>query len=315
MSEENINVFIDSREDQGSGVAVLELRPINGQSLPDFSAGAHIDVHITPELVRQYSLSNPSTDSDLYRIGVLNDPNSRGGSETLFKKFKQGQEIKISTPRNHFPLKMHDGMTLLIAGGIGITPILAMAYELRAKNKPFEIHYCLRTESAGAFLEELSLEFPEQFKLYCDDDTAFDASKVLNAQSNSPHLYTCGPTGFMDWVIDTAKTQGFSEDQIHFEYFNKDVDISGDEFEVYCAESDITVKVGPDDTIANVLDDAGVDIDVSCEQGICGTCITDVLEGEPDHRDHFLTDEEREENKQIAICCSRSKTSRLVIDL
>lgn len=315
ISKNIMNVLIDKREDQGSGVAVLELRPLAGQKLPNFSAGAHIDVHIAEGIVRQYSLSNSSDDSDLYRIGVLNDPNSRGGSVKLFESFTTGQEIKIGEPNNHFPLEQHDSAAVLLAGGIGITPILAMAYELRKQQRPFEIHYCLRTRSAGAFIEELSRAFSNEFHLYCDDETPFDANKVLADRADKAHIYTCGPTGFMDWLIATAKEQGFSDKHIHFEYFSAEVDTSGEVFEVYCSSSDKTINVGAEQTIAKALNDAGIKVDVSCEQGVCGTCITDVLEGEPDHRDHFLTDEEKADNDQIAVCCSRAKSTRLVLDI
>ena len=315
MSDTSINVIIDKRENQGEGVAVLHLRPIEGQSLPQFTAGAHIDVRISDDLLRQYSLSNSFNDENIYRLGVLNDPNSRGGSVALFDNFKEGLEITISEPRNHFPLGDHDGTAILLAGGIGVTPILAMAYELRAQNRPFEIHYSVRTRSAGAFVEELEQEFPQQFKLYCDDEAPLNAMALFADRKDEPHIYTCGPTGFMDWIIGVAKEENYSSEQIHFEYFSADVDTVGDAIEVYCSDSDKTVMVGPDETIAKALSKAGIKVDVSCEQGVCGTCITDVLEGIPDHRDQFLTDEEKEDNDQMALCCSRAKGPKLVIEI
>lgn len=315
MSENTLKVVVENREDQGSGIAVLRLAPIEGQSLPTFSAGAHIDVRITDDLIRQYSLSNSSADQNVYRVGVLNDPNSRGGSVALFENFIAGQTIEISEPRNHFPLGEHQDTAILVAGGIGVTPILSMAYELRAQGRSFEIHYCLRTESVGAFVDEFRAEFPEQFNLWCDDGDMFPASEVLSKRDGKPHMYTCGPTGFMDWVIGVAKEQNYSEEQIHFEYFSADVDLKGDVIEVYCELSNKTVMVAGDESIANALSAADIKVNVSCEQGVCGTCITDVLEGIPDHRDQFLTDEEKDDNDQMALCCSRAKGPKLVIEI
>lgn len=315
MSKETINVVIESRENQGHDIAVLNLRSPKGQILPSFSAGSHIDVHISEGLIRQYSLSNSASEADLYRIAVLKTPDSTGGSETLFNRFTPGQVITISHPRNHFPLQANHETTLLVAGGIGITPLLSMAYALREEKKTFEVHYCLKTNSAGAFLDELLAEFPDETHVYCDDERMLDPKEMLRRHSNKVQLYTCGPAGFMEWVIEAAKDRGLNQENIHFEYFTVDANTEGDSFEVYCAISDVSVTVDSEETIANALENQGVDIDVSCEQGICGTCITDVLEGEPDHRDYFLTEDEREANDKIAICCSRSKGRRLVIDI
>ncbi|MDB4512109.1 PDR/VanB family oxidoreductase [Arenicella sp.] len=316
MSEQILlNVVIQNRHDDGRGVAVLRLVPTNGETLPSFSAGAHIDVHINEGLIRQYSLSNDPVNADHYRIGVLHDADSRGGSVTIFKEFQADKTIQISSPRNHFEVRKHDSRAILVAGGIGITPLLAMAYELRAQEREFVLHYCLNKRANGAFIDELEQQFGDQLVLHCSEDKKFDPVVELAKESDAGHLYICGPTGFMDWIIDTAKEQGYSSEQIHFEYFNADVEIIGDAIEVYCEESDMTVMVKPDESIANALSNAGITVNVSCEQGVCGTCITDVLEGEPDHRDHFLTDEEKADNDQMALCCSRAKSTCLVVDI
>lgn len=315
MLEENtLSVLIEQRQEQGNGVAVLQLSALNGQALPPFTAGAHIDVRINQDLVRQYSLSNAPNNADHYRIGVLNDPASRGGSSAIFNDFKEGQHIQISAPRNHFEVHGHDGTAILVAGGIGVTPIVSMAYELRAAGRSFEIHYCLNQHANGAFIDELQTEFPEQFNLHCSVDKKFDPNHTLSQRTDA-HLYVCGPSGFMDWVIAAAKAHGFDEPRIHFEYFTAEVELSGDAIEVVCADSDKTVMVGADETIASALAKAGIKVDVSCEQGVCGTCITDVLEGTPDHRDQFLTDDEKQDNDQMALCCSRAKSARLVIEI
>ena len=318
MSIELIEVEILSRQDQGAGIAVFDLAATSGEMLPSFSAGAHVDVHVNENIVRQYSLCNPPGESNSYRIGVLNDPNSRGGSLQIHQEFQPGKLIKISEPRNHFSLDETQGRIVLAGGGIGITPLIAMAYELTSMGKKFELHYCTRTRGAGAFVDELKREFPGSVFFHYDDEDKsqlFDPKTTFEPYDKSLHIYVCGPTGFMDWVISSAKSLDYPSPQIHFEYFSADVDTTGNAFEVYCAESDVTVQVQEGQSIVSALKEVGVKVDVSCEEGVCGTCITDVLEGEPDHRDHFLNDEEKAENDQMALCCSRSKSNRLVLDI
>ena len=170
IRQNSIEVLIESRKDLECGVTVLRFISANDNALPAFRAGAHIDVMISEKLVRQYSLCNVPGDVDHYRVGVLNDPHSRGGSAALFKKFRVGEKILISVPRNHFEIQKHDGKAILVAGGIGITPIVSMAYELRQQSRDFEIHYCLNKKVNGAFVEELETEFPAQLHLHCSTD-------------------------------------------------------------------------------------------------------------------------------------------------
>lgn len=311
-----INATITRRDDQTDEIAVFELAAADGSALPLFEAGAHIDVVVAPELIRQYSLSNAPGETT-YRLGILNDPNSRGGSRQIHAELKAGAAVQISAPRNHFPLDLDAEHSLLIGGGIGITPMIAMAYALKNAGKSFELHYCSRSESKAAFLDELKREFGDRLVLHFDDageDQRIDPKALATARPGT-HLYVCGPSGFMDWVIEQGKAAGLPDHQVHFEYFSADVDISGEAFEVYAEASGVTVQVGPNESIATALKAAGVKVQMSCEEGVCGTCICDVVEGTPDHRDHFLTDEEKEDNDQIALCCSRAKSSRLVVDI
>jgi ferredoxin-NADP reductase len=317
MDHETISVVITRRVDE-AGIVVLELAPIGNKPLAPFSAGAHIDVRVKDGLVRQYSLSNAFEDSQTYRLGILIDPNSRGGSRCIYENFVEGREIEISLPRNHFPLNMEATKTILFGGGIGITPMISMAYALKKANKPFEIHYCCRTRTSAAFLDELTSQFPHNLSLHFDDgpqEQKLTPASLLRDGRDSLHAYVCGPTGFMDWIICTAKECGLSSKQIHFEYFNAEIDTSGEEFEVVAASSNVTVRVPKGISIANALKAAGVKVDLSCEEGVCGTCICDVLEGTPDHRDHFLNEEEKESGDQIALCCSRAKSPHLVLDI
>ena len=318
MDHESVKVVIARRELQTPEIVVLELAPADGAKLPPFEAGAHIDVQVSDDIVRQYSLSNAFEDGGVYRLGILNDPGSRGGSRTIHAQFAEGDEISISLPRNHFPLDMSAAHTILFGGGIGITPMIAMAYALKKAGKSFELHYCCRSSANAAFVDELASQFGDRLSLHFDDGA--DEQKLAPAAMLQPpheglHVYVCGPTGFMDWIIDTAKQAGLPSAQIHFEYFSAEVDTSGAAFEVFAAASGVTVQVPEGVSIANALKAAGVKVDVSCEEGVCGTCICDVLEGTPDHRDHFLNDEEKECGDQMAVCCSRAKSARLVLDI
>lgn len=319
MIEELLTVQVRKRQLQGDGVVVLDLIPVGGAKLPAFEAGAHVDIHIAPGLVRQYSLCSDPADSAVYRLGVLRDPDSRGGSTSVYDTLLEGAEVQISAPRNLFPLASEARRSILIGGGIGITPMIAMAYALHAKGEDFELHYCGRSRSRSAFLDELqSAAFAERVHTHFDDEAPaqkLDMDRVLGQAESGVHVYTCGPSGFMDWVIGESVKHGYADDHIHREYFQIEVDNSGASFEVVAARSGKTVQVAEGQTILAALADVGIQIEISCEQGICGTCLCDVLEGEPDHRDVYLTDDEKQANDQILICCSRAKSKKLVLDI
>lgn len=318
MSTDVFNVVVVARQDQAEGIAVLDLARADGSPLPPFEAGAHIDVHVSDDLIRQYSLSNRPGPGSRYRIGVLNDPKSRGGSVAIHRDFQVGRLVQISPPRNHFPLVQGACHSVLIGGGIGVTPMLAMAYALADAGQSFEFHYCARSRDRAGFLDELTTQFADRLHLHFDDEgpaNMLDPQGLLAGQASDAHVYVCGPSGFMDWVIAQAKVAGLGSDRIHYEYFNADIDTHGSAFEVVAKKSGITIQVAEDQTIIDALADAGIKVPKSCQQGVCGTCICDVIEGTPDHKDKFLNDDEREDNDQIVVCCSRSKTPRLVLDI
>lgn len=319
MNEQLLNVIVSKRQVQGDGVVVLDLTRADGAALPLFEAGAHVDIHIGPGLVRQYSLCSDPADVSLYRLGVLRDPASRGGSVGVHDTLLEGQPVQISTPRNLFPLVAGARRSILLGGGIGITPMIAMAYALQQRGEDFELHYCGRSRSRSAFLEQLeAAPFADKVITHFDDEGSeqtLDLVKVLGQGESGVHMYTCGPSGFMDWVIKGARQQGYAEDHIHKEYFQVEVDASGESFEVVAARSGKTVQVAEGQSILEALAGVGIKIEISCEQGVCGTCLCDVLEGEPDHRDVYLTDEEKAGNDQILVCCSRAKSKKLVLDI
>jgi len=320
MSTDTLQVVVRRREIQGGAVVVLDLHSADGSALPAFEAGAHIDLHLADDLVRQYSLCGDPADATRYRLGVLRDPASRGGSLAVFDRLQEGTALTIGVPRNHFPLAPDAQHSVLVGGGIGITPMIAMAHALTAAGRSFELHYCARSAAGSAFVEELSAApFADKVTLHFDD--AGEASKLhlatilAAAGTAGTHLYTCGPSGFMDWVIATGEKAGLPSDSIHREYFNADIDTSGAGFEVEARASGKTVRVAEGQSIVAALKSIGIKVEVSCEEGVCGTCVCTVLEGDCDHRDVYLTDEEKADNDQIMTCCSRAKSTRLVLDI
>ncbi|CAM3123197.1 oxidoreductase [Pseudomonas floridensis] len=315
-----IDVTVLSRTDEALGICSYELVRTDGGLLPPFTAGAHIDVHLPDGLIRQYSLCNAPSERHRYLIGVLNDPASRGGSRSLHQQIHPGAHLRISEPRNLFPLADKASRTLLFGGGIGITPILCMAEDLAQRDQPFELHYCVRSAEHAAFTERLQQSvFASQVNLHFDDrpPTRLDALTVLGEPAADAHLYVCGPNGFMQYILDSARAQGWTEEQLHREYFTSaPVDTSSDgSFSVEIGSTGQVFTVPADKTVAQVLESNGIDIPLSCEQGVCGTCLTRVLKGIPDHRDLFMTEDEQALNDQFTPCCSRSKTPLLVLDI
>lgn len=315
-----IEVTVVSRRLEAQDICSYELASTNGAPLPAFSAGAHIDVHLPDGLVRQYSLCNHSEERHRYQIGVLKDPVSRGGSRAMHDLIQIGTRLLISEPRNLFPLVHAAKRSLLFAGGIGITPILSMAESLAHHGAEFELHYCARAWECAAFVERLQQSaFADRVFLHLDQqpETALDIVKVLGEPNDGVHLYVCGPGGFMQYVLESASSHGWRDDHLHREYFAAaPVDTAADGgFSVKVGSTGQIIDVPADRSVLQVLESHGIEIPMSCEQGICGTCLTRVLEGVPEHRDLFLTDEEHALNDQFTPCCSRSKTPLLVLDI
>ncbi len=320
--DSSLNVKIVRKAPAALDIVTLELAAPDGSSLPPFSAGSHIDVEVRPGLVRQYSLCNDASEQHRYVIGVLRDPASRGGSIAVHDELQEGQEIRISQPRNHFPLMPGATRTLLLAGGIGVTPILCMAERLAHTNAPFSMHYCARSPERMAFREQIQASaYADKVQLHFDngaEEQRLDLAAVLQQQCEDTHLYVCGPAGFIDFVLSGAKAAGWDDDRIHYEFFSaKEIDTSQDQsFEVQVASTGQVFTIDHNQNITSVLEEAGVGIMTSCEQGICGACITRVLEGAVDHRDQVLSDSERNEEGWFTPCCSRGHAGqRLVLDL
>ena len=311
-------VQIKSISDLTPSIRSYELVAEEGAELPMFTAGSHIDVILENGLTRQYSLSNCDSERHHYVIGVLNDLHSRGGSSFIHDQLKIGDRVHISEPRNLFPIHQNTNQAILFAGGIGITPILSMAYNLKRRGVPFKLYYFVKDEPSIAFREILNQYFSEEIHFHIDSDSNqhIDIDDVLRKPALNQHLYVCGPNGFMDFIFKTAEKYQWSNDHLHKEHFSANsIDYCNSDFSVKIASTGQLIEIAVDESVTEALEKNGFSIPVSCEQGICGTCLTNVIEGEPDHRDMLLTDEERASNKVFTPCCSRSKSKILVLDL
>jgi cytochrome P450/ferredoxin-NADP reductase len=314
---ETLAVRVAARLSAAQDVVALDLESADGTSLPPFEPGSHVDVRVSSELLRQYSISNDPAERGRYRLGVLLDPKSRGGSAAVHAQVHVGQVLEIGRPRNNFPLRMDAGHTLLFAGGIGITPILAMAHALHAAGRSFDLHYCGRSAARLAFLKELE-RFGPHVHVHLDDgpeSQRLHIDAVLAAPSPDRHLYVCGPNGFMDFVTAATHRLGWRDDTVHLERFGAEVNTDGAPFTVVAARSRVTFEVRPGERIAEKLIEHGIEVRMSCQSGVCGTCVTRVIDGMPDHRDHVQTASEKASNRTITVCCSRSKTRKLVLDI
>ncbi len=313
------DVRVVERRQEADGVVCLSLVADNGDALPPFEAGAHIDLSLGEGLTRQYSLCGNPADASVYRIGVLLPSQSRGGSAWVHRHLVEDARISVSAPRNLFALDEGLDEFVLLAGGIGITPILAMAWRLHALGKAFSLHYCARSRDQAAFRRELTeAPFANRVEFHFDDEDAAPLALDVVLASSQPArgLYVCGPTGFMDFAFDEARRRGWRESELHREDFANAIDTAGDKaftLVVNSTGAEVAVPVGV--TAAQALEEAGYFVPTSCGQGICGTCLTPVLDGAPDHRDAYQTPDERRRNDQFTPCCSRALTSRLVIDL
>jgi len=317
---ESLAVQVVRKVREAEDIASFELASAGGAPLPAFSAGSHIDVQVPGGLTRQYSLCNDSAEQHRYRIAVLRDPASRGGSIAMHDAVHEGDVIHISEPKNHFPLH-HATRSLLFAGGIGVTPLLCMAQRLATIGAEFTLHYCTRSPERTAFLQEIKASpFAGRVQFHFDSGPPgqkLDLPSAIALPDPGTQLYVCGPTGFIDYVVSTAKAQGWPGDQIHLEYFGAaPQDTAGDTaFEVKIASTGKSYPVPAGQSVVHALQAHGIEILTSCEQGVCGTCITRLLEGEPDHRDMYFTEEEHAKNDQFTPCCSRARSKTLVLDL
>jgi ferredoxin-NADP reductase len=294
---------------------LYEFTRLDGKPLPAYEPGAHIDVHLPNGIVRQYSLTEAKPQPESYTVGVKRDPASRGGSRYVHDELRVGKSLKISAPRNNFPLVENAPHVVLFAGGIGITPIWCMVQRLEQLGRPWTLHYACRARADMAFLR--SLEAMTGAKFHFDDESGgkfLDVGALVAAAPKDAHLYCCGPTPMLK-AFETA-TANWPREQVHIEYFTpKQEAAKTGGFVVELARSGKEFAIPEGKSILQVLLDAGVDVDYSCELGICGACEQRVISGEPEHRDAILTEEEQASNTKVMICCAGCKSERLVLDL
>ncbi len=312
-----ISVEVSRKWPTAEGIAGFELRPVKG-FLPTFQPGAHIDVHLPNGLVRQYSIVNGPGETDRYVIGVKLEPESLGGSSCLHESVREGDVLAISEPRNNFPLRRDAVKTILIAGGIGITPLIAMAQALHHSGLVHELHYFASAARQVAF-EERCTELSDTIVTHLGlgpEETVERIRALLAVYRTGLHVYLCGPAPMLEAGRSFANEAGWPDSTVHFEYFKNTHAIdNSSSFDIALARSCVTLNVPGGKTILEVMRENGIDMPSSCEQGACGTCVATVIEGEPLHQDVYLNEEERRAGQKIMTCVSRAKSARLVLDI
>lgn len=300
---------------EAAGVISLQLAPADYDKMPPWEPGAHVDLILAPGLERQYSLCGDPDDHRTWRIGVLREPESRGGSQWVHERLVVGDQVRCRGPRNNFALVEADEY-LFIAGGIGITPILPMVARCEESAAPWRLVYGGRTESSMAFGSELE-GYGDRVTFWPQDRMGIiDLDAVLGEPREGVAVYCCGPGALLDAV--EQRCESWPEGTLHVERFRPRTGALAGEnvaFELVLDFSDIVVTVAPDESVVDAVEAAGIQIPTSCREGTCGTCETVVLEGSPDHRDSYLTDQEKSSNEVMMPCCSRSLSPRLVLDL
>lgn len=302
-------------------IVQFQFQAADGGDLPPFEAGGHIDVMADPQFIRQYSLCGDPADAQSYFIGVLREDEGRGGSLRIHQRLQPGRTLLISRPRNHFPLVPEATKSLLLAGGIGVTPMMSMAHELHAQGKDFDFYYKSKTRAGAAFVDRLAVQpWSDKVHFYPSDENRLDISTILNDYADGNHLFTCGPVAFMDAVFETATTYGWPEEALHREFFAapEGLEYENHPFKLVLASSGREIDVSADQKATEALAEAGVAVDTKCSDGICGVCATRYLKEESDdieHRDFVLSKEQREE--RVILCSSRAiaPDGRVVLDL
>lgn len=328
MSVETLPLKVARIRRVAEGIQSYELVRDDGGLLPEWEPGAHVDVAVPGGLVRQYSLCGEPDDRARWLIAVQREAEGRGGSRGMHDRVREGDVLAVSAPRNHFALVPAERY-VLVAGGIGITPLLAMARVLEARGAAWELHYCTRSPERAAFLPLLTrAPFAPRVRVYHDGGDpgrGLDVRALLARRTEGTHVYCCGPTGLMSAVRDAAAGT-WPREALHFESFGgqgadpfgpgaSDVFAVNDAFEVEVRSTGRVFEIPRDQTILNVLRAGGLCVPSSCEAGECGTCVTPLLEGEAEHRDTVLTPEARAAQKEIAVCVSRARSRRLKLDL
>lgn len=322
MSSSTLQALVFNLRHEATGIVSVELRPVApATAFPVVEAGAHIDLHLGNGLVRSYSLTNPG-ESHRYVVAVLNDRNSRGGSRHVHEQLRVDQLVTIGAPRNHFRLDEAARRSVLLAGGIGITPVYAMLQRLAALQRPAHLIYCARNRTEAAFVAEIQslvaaggTALSVQFHFDDEQGAPPDLVQLLGGQAKDTHFYCCGPGPMLDAYEGACAQLG--QANVHLERFAAAVQPAAPATEGYCVElrkSGLTVQVAPGVALLDALLDAGLNPEFSCREGVCGACETRVISGDVDHRDHLLTRQEHAANKTMMICVSGCRSGSLVLD-
>lgn len=316
MGENRIRLEVTRVSEEAEGVQRYELRREGGGPLPRFTAGAHVDVEVPGGFLRSYSLCNDPAEQDRYVIAVQREERGRGGSRAMHDRVSPGQALFASEPRNDFAL-VDAERYLLIAGGIGITPLLSMVHQLGREGRSFTLHCCTRSPERTAFKNVLaSPELRDRVFLHHDGgdpSRGLDVKRLLAAPDAGAHLYCCGPKGLMGAV--RAGSAGWAPDRVHFESFAASAEAGDTAFEVELDSTGEVIPVGPTETMLQALRAHGVTVPSDCEAGTCGTCVTGLLAGEAEHRDQYLSAAEKKAHVAVCPCVSRAKGKRLRLDL
>lgn len=313
----NLRLIVRNIIPLSSSVRGYELFQQGGQPLPAFEAGAHISFDLENGMTRSYSLVNSQQETGRYVVAVALDPNSRGGSSYIHENWTAGTTVNASLPRNNFPLILDAEHYVLVAGGIGITPIRSMLLHLESLSRSWELHFSSRSRSVAAFVDEMKA-YGARVHIYYDDDTEsprMQLGALFAARSESTRFYCCGPSGLLE-AFQLVAGANDCDERAHIERFNAEEAVSSEgNFVVRLARSGTIVPVKPGLTILQALREQGIEIPSLCEQGVCGSCETRVLSGLPDHRDAVLTKKQRSSNSVMMICCSGSLTPEIELDL
>lgn len=315
----SIQLRVHSIERVADPILAIELRGLDTAPLPPFSAGAHVPLHLPNGLVRSYSLTNSQDERERYVIAVGRDAKTRGGSRFIHDQLRVGDLIAAGVPRNNFPFEEKADQSVFIAGGIGVTPYLSMIRRAVQLQRPWELHYCARSKSSAAFLDELASLTTKHGRLITrfDDELRgeyIDLGRLIAGGAPNAHFYCCGPEPMLAAFRSAAAV--LPSTQVHFEYFTQaeEAERTGG-FTVRLARQNRSIYVSPGQTILEALHAAGIDAPSACREGVCGTCEVRVLEGTPIHRDSVLSPEEHAGNQTMMICCSGSQTPFLTIDM
>ena len=321
MSINLIQARIHSIQYEASSIVRLRLRPAstNG-TFPKYEPGSHIDLHLGNGLTRSYSLLKPYSGDNQYEVGVLKDKNSRGGSKFIHENLRVGDIIRISEPRNNFKLIETSDPIILVAGGIGITPIFCMLQQLLARKCDMELFYCASSRLDAAFVDEIASCVNQHFKLnlYFDNENQGppNLAELLSKYQSTAHFYCCGPIPMLNAFERTCETLGYKN--THLERFTANISTStttGIGYEVELKRSEKIIKIVPGQSILDGLIENGVSVDYSCKEGVCGSCETSIVSGEVEHLDGILTKSEKAANKSMMICVSYCKGGTLVLDI